>query len=384
MTSVDYIASSDPNAGAVPSGTGVATHARTGDSKEIQDVYINGGENMPPITGEVTANAGTNLNTSLLAREDEGNLASIAASNYAISTAVNGTEMQTDVVTLPPNVVDANNSTTTPLGSNATFTGTGTDLLNYAGLTVTLFADQASASNGMRFEFSTDNTNWDVNVASGFDYLASTGRIFQFTVQARYFRIRFTNGTSAQGAFRVQTLLHRDAISLTSIHRLDADVKPDRSATLTKAALLAQVNGSGDFVTIQANTAGILKIGGSVEVTTLPAVTATNLDIRDLTATDVVTNTPQTLGTATLSNVSANAASVQLLASTAGRKQSMFYNDADKFALLKFGTTASATSFTVKILAGGYYELPMPVYTGRIDAIWDTGPTGAMRITELT
>jgi hypothetical protein len=34
--------------------------------------------------------------------------------------------------------------------------------------------------------------------------------------------------------------------------------------------------------------------------------------------------------------------------------------------------------------AGGFYELPQPVYTGRIDCIWASDASGAMRITELS
>lgn len=47
-----------------------------------------------PVSGAVTANAGTNLNTSALALETGGNLATLAG-------AVAGAEMQVDVITLP-------------------------------------------------------------------------------------------------------------------------------------------------------------------------------------------------------------------------------------------------------------------------------------------
>jgi hypothetical protein len=88
--------------------------------------------------------------------------------------------------------------------------------------------------------------------------------------------------------------------------------------------------------------------------------------------------------TATLSNVAAAATSAQLLAANPDREGAVFFNDADKALYLKFGTTASATSFTIKIAAGGNFTLPAPIYTGRIDGIWETDPTGAVRITELT
>lgn len=159
--------------------------------------------------------------------------------------------------------IDANNSTTTPLGGSATFTGTGTDVSGYGGITVTLFADRDSTANGMKFQFSTDNTNWDLDIAGGFDYVGSTGRQFQFATQAKYFRVVFENGAVAQSALRIQTLLHKNPPTITSIHRAADNVKPDRSATLVKSVLMGQVNGSGDLVPVQLSAAGILKTTGS-------------------------------------------------------------------------------------------------------------------------
>lgn len=82
------------------------------------------------------------------------------------------------------------------------------------------------------------------------------------------------------------------------------------------------------------------------------------------------------------STVAASASSVQLLASTVGRFGATIYNDSTVNCLVKLGTTASATSFTVKMAPGTYYEVPFG-YTGRIDGIWDSA-TGNARITEIT
>lgn len=97
----------------------------------------------------------------------------------------------------------------------------------------------------------------------------------------------------------------------------------------------------------------------------------------------LTTATDEVVTTATLTNVASSASSVQLLAVTTTRKAAYFFNDSTSAVYVKFGTTASATSFTVKIAAGGFYEIPKPVFTGKIDAIWDTA-NGSMRITELS
>lgn len=161
-------------------------------------------------------------------------------------------------VTNDNDLVDTNNSTTSTLTANTDYTGTGTDVLGYAGITVTVFADQDSDVNGMRFEFSSDNTNWDISQT--FDYKASTGRQFQFGTQAQYFRVAFQNGGTNQTAFRLQTVLHRSPPAMPTVHRADADIAIDRSATLVKSILMAQAAGSGDFTPIDATTGGNLKV----------------------------------------------------------------------------------------------------------------------------
>mgnify|MGYP001612758565 CR=1 FL=1 len=90
-----------------------------------------------------------------------------------------------------------------------------------------------------------------------------------------------------------------------------------------------------------------------------------------------------TAGTATLSNVAGSATSVPLLASNASRRGATFFNDSTALLYLKFGATASTTSFTTQLSANGYYELPLPIYTGAIDGIWASA-TGNVRVTELS
>ena len=100
-----------------------------------------------------------------------------------------------------------------------------------------------------------------------------------------------------------------------------------------------------------------------------------------LTVDGTVTTTFPSSTTATLTNVSSSVTNVTLLSSNASRKMATIFNDSTTNLFVKFGATASATSFTVKIALGGYYELPIPVYTGQIDGIWDVA-NGSARITE--
>lgn len=88
--------------------------------------------------------------------------------------------------------------------------------------------------------------------------------------------------------------------------------------------------------------------------------------------------------TATLANVAGSASSVTVLAANSNRKGAVIHNDSTAILYLKFGATASTTSFTYKLNGGETFETAMPVvYTGIIDGIWASA-TGAARVTELT
>jgi hypothetical protein len=117
--------------------------------------------------------------------------------------------------------------------------------------------------------------------------------------------------------------------------------------------------------------------GLDVDVTRLPALPAGTNNIGDV---DVLSE-PKS-GTATLSNVASSATSVTLLSSNAARLGATVHNDSTQILYVKFGITASATSYTVKMVADAYYEVPFR-YTGRIDGIWASA-NGNARVTELT
>lgn len=87
--------------------------------------------------------------------------------------------------------------------------------------------------------------------------------------------------------------------------------------------------------------------------------------------------------TPVVTSVAANAASVTVLAANANRIRAWLYNDdAAKSVYIKFGAAATVGSFTKKMLPLEF--LPIEGYAGIIDAIWEAGPTGNMRVTEVT
>jgi hypothetical protein len=205
---------------------------------------------------------------------------------------------------LSSNTISSNNSTTSILAGDATFTGVGDDVSSYSSITIQIDASHDSATDGMTFQFSSDDTNWD-DVYT-FTYTAADGaRRFQFPATAQYFRFVYTNGPTLQTHFRVQTILHIHNI-LTSIHRLVDDTNPDRSAQVMKSAIIAQAAGTGNFTPVQSTAAGNLKTAIEEFDAALPAGTATigSVNIGQTTATTILGGSTATIGDVRLRSAS--------------------------------------------------------------------------------
>lgn len=104
----------------------------------------------------------------------------------------------------------------------------------------------------------------------------------------------------------------------------------------------------------------------------------------------LVTSTATPAATSTLANVAGSASSVTLIALNTNRLGAVVVNDSTAILYIKFGSTASATSYTY-MLAGSVggvasvWEMPSwsARYTGIITGIWASA-TGNARVTELT
>jgi hypothetical protein len=97
---------------------------------------------------------------------------------------------------------------------------------------------------------------------------------------------------------------------------------------------------------------------------------------------DILTTVNVRPASATLGSLASAAASAQLLAANASRLGLVVHNTDANALFLKYGTTASTTSYTVKIPSDGHWEMPAPTYTGRIDAIWAADGSGSAFYTE--
>ncbi len=92
---------------------------------------------------------------------------------------------------------------------------------------------------------------------------------------------------------------------------------------------------------------------------------------------------PTDNATSVITSVADNIADTLLLASNATRAGASIYNNSNADMYVALAVAVSPISFTTKIQAGGYYEVPAN-YSGAIHGIWTAALGGAALITEIT
>ena len=150
-------------------------------------------------------------------------------------------------------LISINNSSTTPLGGGATFTGTAEDITGYSTIGVMAFADQAGT---LYIDYSTDGTNWDYS--DSFTIYANTAITAQNEPHGRYYRIRVVNGGAAQGVLRLQSIYQSLAMTQNKIQISDT-IAPNDTAILTKGVITGKTTGGGGgYVDVKVNPSGAL------------------------------------------------------------------------------------------------------------------------------
>lgn len=173
--------------------------------------------------------------------------------NDVDTIAINGNRA---LVALSPGHVSTDNSTSTPLTGDELYTGVWEIISNFGVVVVTLISDKASATNGFMIEFSSDGIN--VDIYDNYTIPALTGKTFTFQTACKYFRIKYTNGTTEQTYFRLQTTLKPYYVKPSS-HRIQDAITTDDDAELVKAVITGK-NPAGNFVNFQSTTSGNFKV----------------------------------------------------------------------------------------------------------------------------
>jgi hypothetical protein len=206
-------------------------------------------------------------------------------------------------------------------------------------------------------------------------------------------------GSNIIGNFRIDQTTPGTTNAISISHLGANAISTGNGGTGTGVLRVAQVNdGTGVLATVTTVTTVSTLTGGNVAhdgvdagnphkiggkaSSTLPTDVSANDRVDALFDLKGRLVTTRKAGTSTLSNVASSASSVSLLAANTARLGISIFNDSTASLFVKFGTTASSSSFTVKMGPGDYYEDPFN-WTGAVDGIWSAA-NGNARITEMT
>ena len=176
--------------------------------------------------------------------------------------------------------VDSSNTTDIPLGANATYTGTAIDITNFATVSVAAFSDVSSATDGLKMEFSPDGINWD-HIHS-FSVTGNVGVSYNQAAELVYFRVVYTNGSTAQTTFRLTTVVRRAAID-PSRYALSQNLSDGYMANVTKSVIWGKTTaGGGAYEQVKVNPSGALTVEADVTSSVLPTGAATEATLSSL------------------------------------------------------------------------------------------------------
>lgn len=155
-------------------------------------------------------------------------------------------------------IVCADNTTTSTLTANSIFTGEWCDVTNTAVIVVTTYSDVASTTNGLAIEWSSNSS--DTYGSDVFTIPAATEKTFSFQPVRSYFRVKYTNGTSDQTTFDLETQLKGSYVKPSS-HRIQDSISTDDDAELVKAVITGEDQcNAGTFVNQKLTTDGYAAI----------------------------------------------------------------------------------------------------------------------------
>ena len=198
-------------------------------------------------------------------------------------------------------IISTANSTAIALAANAVYTGTAEDVTDFADIHITVFADQASAVDGVKIQQSSNGTNWDMS--DDYSVPANTSRTFGMAASAKFYRVVYTNGATAQTVIRLQTKLYKSYTKGSSVRPQDARTNDNDFEEML--AFSMGYNGTS-WDRLRSTVAN----GLAVDVTRLPALAAGAAVIGALTANQSV-NTAQIGGVATAVGAGVSGAGVQ-------------------------------------------------------------------------
>jgi hypothetical protein len=263
-------------------------------------------------------------------------------------------------------VVDAGNSSTTPLGISGVFTGAAFEITKYAAINVNVISDVASATNGVKVEFSPDGTNWDHSHQT--TYSGGNGVGYIFNAEYKYARVVYTNNTVAQTSFRLQTIF-KTTLTTSSLYTLSQTVNANMFAALNRSVISGETTGGGGgYVNVKVNPSGALTVEadvtGTVSVSNFPVTqpVSGSVSVSNFPATQ---NTLPQTDSGTITNTQATVGLTAVRATVAGtapnvaRKKLMIKPSKNNTGSIYFGSSTVTTANGMEVIGPDRLEFTL-------------------------
>ncbi len=358
------------------STTGLATDSNQTDGSQKTQIVDAGGEVATVTGGKLDVNASidtTGLATSTKQDSQTALLTTIDADTGTIATEVAGLLTDTELRATPVQV--SGTVTATPTGTqNVDVTA------NTIGLATSAKQDTIIGHvDGL--ETLAGSTN---SLLTTID--ADTGNLPTIETNTDYGTV--TGGGTETGALRVTVA--NNSTGVLSVDDNGSSLTVDGTVAATQSGTWTEANSAAIKTAVETIDNAISGSEMQVDVVgALPAGTnaigklAANsgVDIGDVDVTSTVL--PTGSGTSAITSVNDTASSTTLKASNTARKQIMITNTSSAVLYVKYGATASTSSYS--LLLNRYETLIEDHYNGIIDGIWASDPgDGVAMVTEIT
>jgi len=170
-------------------------------------------------------------------------------------------------------VISTQNSSNVQLATDAIFTGTWEEILEYASISILGLTDQ----NGTLYaQFSTDSVNiiHEMQLSSGDD---TTLGVHSLIPISKYFRIKHVNGSGGSTTtFKLQVLYHTSSRVTIPTSKINQQLLPYSDVLNTRSVTFGLAD-NGDYKQVNVNNLGHLKMDISTPISSFGDILTTNL-----------------------------------------------------------------------------------------------------------
>lgn len=269
--------------------------------------------------------------------------------------------------------------------NTGTLTATGSVAVNTSGMGTAgvQLSNTGSPSGTVTFEVTLDNTTWkpidcatEDDPSTAVNTATAEGLWTCPVASTQQFRARISTYTS--GTF-VLTVSASATGVVGALGGVDIN-NPSATTARNNVIMEGCVAPDADVSACQP-----VQVGGSASNAVPTAMSADGDAVRWWCNRNGACHVLSTWSTPATTSVNDSATNVTLVAANTSRTSLRCTNTSTAVLYLKFGATATTSSYTVALNAGQYYNLESPVYTGIVDGIWATDPNaGAALCTEGT